>query len=334
MQPQQKSSGSGFGSADQSGAIVCGQCGAPMPTGTRFCRACGNRLGEGPAEYTETVRLPHGTNAANAQFNNQYAAGMGGPMARQNASGYLKPRRRLGFSGMTWLWIVLGLFFASGGLLSSLRLRGPRSGARPAAIFSSTRSYVGLEQLKTTDGGVTFDFVAPPDSPADKAGLVGGDIITGFDGHAVASQGQLMDLLEQTPVGKTVEVVYLRDGLTKKTLMTTISEAAFNQLKEVFNNRPEGKGVFGFERDRTTRISNPETKTYGVRIDWVDPNGPADLFGIKEGDIITDFDKTPIRTGEELLSRVRRAKPKNVVEVGLLRDGQALKIPMTMGRGR
>jgi S1-C subfamily serine protease len=333
MQPQQKSSRSGFGSADQSGAIVCGQCGAPMPTGMRFCRSCGNRLGEGPAEYTETVKLPNASTAANAQFNTQYAAGMGGGMARQTG-GYPTRRRRLGFSGMTWLWIVLGLFFASGGLLSSLRLRAPRSGARPAAIFSSTRSYLGVEQLKTTEGGVTFDLVAPPDSPADKAGLVGGDIITSFDGHAVASEGQMMDLLEQTPVGKTVEVVYLRDGLTKKTLMTTISEAAFNQLKEVFDNRPEGKGIFGFERDRTTRISSPETKTYGVRIDWVDPNGPADLFGIKEGDIITDFDKTPIRTSDELLSRVRRAKPKSVVDVGVLRDGQALKIPMTMGRGR
>ena len=256
-------------------------------------------------------------------------------MARQNASGYPKPRRRLGFSGMTWMWIVLGVFFASGGGLSMLRLgHVPRPGAGPGPVFSSTRSYVGVDELRTTDGGVTFGSVAPPGSPADQAGLVGGDIITSFDGHTVTDDGQVMDLLRQTPVGKTVEVIYQRDGLTKKTLMTTISEAAFNQLRQVFNSRPEGKAVFGFETNRTTRISSPETKTYGVRIDWVDPNGPADLFGIKEGDIITDFDKTPIRTSEELLSRVRRAIPKSVVEVGVLRDGQALKIPVTMGRDR
>jgi hypothetical protein len=333
MQPQQKSSGSGFGSADQSGAIVCGQCGAPMPTGMRFCRSCGNRLGEGPAEYTETVRLPNASTAANAQFHTQYAAGMGGGMARQTG-GYPTRRRRLGFSGMTWMWIVLGLFFASGGLLSSFRSRGPRSGARPAAIFSSPRSYLGVEDLQTTDGGVTFDSVAPPDSPADKAGLVGGDTITSFDGHAVASEGQVMDLLQQTPVGKTVEVVYLRDGVTKKTLLTTISEDAYNQLKQLYASRPEGRGKFGFNSSRTSVISSPETKTFGVRIDWVDPNGPADLFGIKEGDIITDFDKIPIRTSEELASRVRRAKPKSVVEVGVVRDGEALKIPVTMGRDR
>jgi S1-C subfamily serine protease len=93
--------------------------------------------------------------------------------------------------------------------------------------------------------------------------------------------------------------------------------------------------MFGFEVDGTTRISMPETKTYGVRIDYVQANGPADLFGIKEGDIITDFDKVPIRTARELLARVRRAKPRSTVEVVVLRgpeaNKQTLKIPVTMG---
>ena len=332
MQPQQKFSSSGPGPADQSGAIVCAQCGSPMPPEMRFCRSCGHRLGEGPAEYTETVRLPNGTVAANAQFNTQYAPGMGGPMARQNAGGYLRRRRRLGLSGMTWMWIVLGLFFASGGGLSMF-VKNVRHIPRVTAPAVS-RSYVGVDGFQTTNGGVTFDVVEPPGSPADKAGLVGGDIVTSFDGQVVTEDDQIMDVLRQTPIGKTVEVIYLRDGLTKKTQLTTISEGGFNQLRDAFSNRPEGKGMFGFESDRTTRISVPETRTYGVRMDYVEPNGPADLFGIKEGDIITDFDKAPIRTGDELLSRVRRAIPRSVVEVVVLRDGQVLKIPVTMGRAR
>ena len=39
-----------------------------MPRELRFCRNCGFRLGEGPAEYTETVRFQNGqrgTAAAN-----------------------------------------------------------------------------------------------------------------------------------------------------------------------------------------------------------------------------------------------------------------------------
>jgi len=67
-------------------------------------------------------------------------------------------------------------------------------------------------------------------------------------------------------------------------------------------------------------------------MDQVESNGPADLFGIKVGDIITDFDKIPIRTSDELLSRVRRAIPKSIVDIGIVRDGQPMRIKVTMGR--
>jgi membrane-associated protease RseP (regulator of RpoE activity) len=306
-----------------------------MPKEMRFCRSCGNRLGEGPAEYTETVRLPHATATANGQFRAPFAPGMTAPMVQQTG-GACARRRRLGFTGMTWMWIILGIFFAGGGLMSAF-VKNVRNIPRVSAPAAS-RSYVGVDGFQTTDGGVTFDVVEPPGSPADKAGLVGGDIVTSFDGHAVIEEDEIMDLLRQTPVGKTVEVIYLRDGLIKKTQLTTISESGFNQLRAAFNNRPEGRGMFGFESDRTTRISSPETKTYGVRMDYVEPNGPADLFGIKVGDIITDFDGAPIRTSDELLSRVRRAIPRSVVEVILLRGNetgrQVVKIPVTMGRTR
>jgi S1-C subfamily serine protease len=297
----------------------------------RFCRSCGNRLGEGPAEYTETVRLPHAQAAANGQFAGQYGPGMAGPMTRQTGGGYPSPRKRLGFSGMTWMWIILGIFFLGGGLMSAFVKVRSRP---PGSVVTSSRSRVGVDQFQTTDGGVTFDVVEPPGSPADKAGLVGGDIVTTFDGQAITEDDQIMDLLRRTPVGKTVEVIFLRDGQIKKTLLTTVSEGAISQLEEAFSNRPEGKGLFGFDSDEMTRISEPATKTFGVRIDEVTANGPADLFGIKVGDIITDFDGVPIRTRDELLSRVRRALPRSVVEVVVLRNGQIIKIPVTMGRTR
>lgn len=330
MEPQPKFSGSGPGSGDQSGTLMCSQCGSPMPPTMRFCRSCGNRLGEGPAEYTETVRLPNGAARPDAQFSSQYVPG--GPMAPTAQTDYVAKRRRLGFSGTTWLWIVLVAFFAFGGLMSMV---SKRTRLRPPPAFApSTRSYVSIDGLKTTDGGVTFEVVSPPDGPADKAGLVGGDIITSFDGHPITKDSELTALLRQIPIGKNVEVVYIRDGIFHNARLTTISDDENDRLKEVFANRPEGRSYFGFEKDRTTRVSTPETKTYGVRMDWVEPNGPADLFGIKEGDVITDFDKVPIRTGEELLSRVMRATPKSVVDVVVLRDGKPLTIPVTVGRRR
>ena len=319
---------SGF--ADQSRNIACSQCGAPMPREMRFCRSCGNRLGEGPAEYTETVRFPNAPVATGARFTAPFTPGMNAPLAQQTGRGFMR-RRRLGFTGMTWMWIVLGVFFAGGGALSAL-MKGTNSPRTRISAPAPSRSYFGVNQFTNSDGGVTFKVVEPPNSPADKAGLVGGDIVTTFDGHPVKRSDEIMSLLRQTPVGKTVEVIYLRDGEIKKTQLTTISEDEFDQLNEAFDDRPQGKGILGFESDRTTTVSIPETKTYGVRLDYLEDNGPAMLFGLKVGDIITEFDGVPIRTPSELLSRVRRGIPYNLIKVVVIRDGQRLEVPLKLGK--
>ena len=141
-----------------------------------------------------------------------------------------------------------------------------------------------------------------------------------------------MDLLRRTPIGKTVEVLYLRDGVERKTQLTTVSREEYSRITDAYEGRPEGFGLFGFERGRMTRITSPETKTYGVRIDWVQENRPADLFGIKRGDIITDFDNIPIRTPDEFYMRVRRTIPYTTVNITVLRDGQKMVIPVRIGK--
>jgi membrane-associated protease RseP (regulator of RpoE activity) len=328
MQPEQEPS---KGMGNDSGSIVCAQCGSPMPHGMRFCRACGNRLGEGPAEYTETVRFADAKSASDARFTAPYGPDMTARMAPMVGTGFPR-KRRLGFSGMTWMWIALGLFFALGGGLSVLK----RSGRVPTRISAPVvrQSYFGVERFKTVNGGVTFDAVTPPDGPADKAGLVGGDVVTSFDGQVIKDEDQIMDLLSKTPIGKEVDLTYVRDGAGHTTQMVTISKDEYDRLNAAYRNRPEGRGLFGFDDDSTTVVNDAATKTFGVRLDGVERNGPAELFGIREGDIITEFDKVPIRTTGELLSRVRRAIPGSKVEVTLLRNGELMKLFVTMGRTR
>ena len=235
----------------------------------------------------------------------------------------------MGFVGSTWLWIALAAFFAMGGAMSLVRKNLPPRG--PITI-GQQRSYPGVNDFDAVDQGVTFKDVEPPGGPADKAGLVGGDIITTFDGKAVKDDDDIMSLLAKTPIGKTVEVIYLRDGVAHTTQLTTTSRDEINRLEREYSRRPEGKGRFGFESDQTTPIKDPATKTFGVRMDYVEVNGSADLFGIKKNDIITDFDNVPIRTSEELLSRVRRAIPYKTIELGIIRDGQRMIIPVKIGK--
>lgn len=313
-----------------SGRIACTQCGAPMPREMRFCRACGHRLGEGPVEYNETARFPNVTAPAPRVTTPAYLPPQGGPMTYQpGTTNPAKRKRRL--SGMAWIFIIIAALFVMGGALSALRKGGPRNLAGFSMNMNRTR--FGVNGFEAVAGGVTFEKVEPPGGPADKAGLVGGDIIQTFDGKRVTDEGEMSDALRQTPIGKTVEITYLRDGELKKTQLTTIPEAEFNDLQRAARDRPEGNGYFGFESRRTTKIADPQSKTYGVRLDWVQPNRPADLFGLKEGDIVTAWDDIPIRTGDELASRVYRAVPKSSVIITLIRDGQQMKIPVTIGRG-
>jgi S1-C subfamily serine protease len=141
-----------------------------------------------------------------------------------------------------------------------------------------------------------------------------------------------MDLLVQTPIGKRVEVIYVRDGNFNNTQLTTMSNDESSQLDRAYANRPEGKGVFGYDDGNADRILVPETKTYGVRLGSIEQNGPADLAGIKKGDIVIEFDKVPIRTAAEFLSRVRRTVPYSTVKVVVMREGQRVEISVKLGK--
>jgi S1-C subfamily serine protease len=71
---------------------------------------------------------------------------------------------------------------------------------------------------------------------------------------------------------------------------------------------------------------------FGVRLDNISSSMPADMAGVREGDIVTEFDGAPIRTPEELLARVRRAIPYSTVKVVVYRGEERIEIPVKMGK--
>lgn len=314
------------------GVTTCGNCRSPMPKDLRFCRNCGFRLGEGTAEYTETVRFqnaPPGTLPRNSPSGSS-PYGFGGPLA-VSPHGRIG-KRRGGMSGMTWMFIGLLIFFVAAGVFTAV-VKRTRPNFPVEVSVNAPRSYVGVDDFETADGGVTFANVEPPGGPADKAGLVGGDIITTVDGQPVHSDDEMREMFLRLPIGKTVDVIYLRDGETKNAKLTTISRGELDRLQEVFANRPEGRAQFGYEDGEAERVQIPNTKMFGVQLGEVLPNRPADLAGIKQGDIVIEFEGIPIRTSEEFLSRVRRALPYSTVKIVVIRNGERVEIPVKVGKG-
>src|SRR2546429_7020060 len=101
-------------------------------------------------------------------------------MRPQHETTSSKSKFRWRVGGMTWIFLGLAALFIAGFLISTLRKQ------RPAESRNHTQSIIetslGIsEPINADDGAVTFFNVYPPDSPADQAGLLGGDILTACD---------------------------------------------------------------------------------------------------------------------------------------------------------
>ncbi|HEU4870650.1 MAG TPA: PDZ domain-containing protein [Pyrinomonadaceae bacterium] len=286
-----------------------------MPSELRFCRNCGFRLGDGVAEYTETVR-----------FGDQR-----GPLAPGSVSAPVPVKKRRKMSGMAWVFVALLVFFI--GAAAFTAIISPVRHRVSTINVAAKQSYTGTSGWDDAEigPGATFKAVNLPGGPADKAGLVGGDVIINFDGQPVMSEDDMEKVLARTPPGKTVEVVYLRDGESHTTQLTTINESEFRRLKDAYEDRPQGRAEFGYDTGNAERVEIPGTKMYGVRLGSLRGSRAADIAGVKEGDIVIEFDGAPIRTTDELLMRVRRALPYTTITLVVMRNGERLEIPVKLG---
>ena len=292
---------------------ICSNCHSTMPAELRFCRNCGFRLTGTTGGYTGS----------------QYTA-------VSDSASLTKKKRRI--SGMSWIFVGLLVFFVGAAAFTAL-VAPLRKTANIVQRTAVVKSYIGVDEFNNSDQGVMFEAVATPNGPADQAGLVGGDVILTFDGQPVQNEDQIEELMTKTPVGKTVDVEYVRDGQKKTTRLTTISQDENRRLVREFERRPEGRAHFGYEDGDAERVQVPGTNTYGVKLGTILRSRPADLAGVKEGDIVTAFDGVPIRTSEEFLMRVRRALPYSTVKLSIVRKGEhetdpveKLEIPVKMGK--
>jgi S1-C subfamily serine protease len=229
------------------------------------------------------------------------------------------PKKKRRFSGMSWIFVGLLVFFVAAAAFTAIVAPKRNTPNFNVARVLVVKSYLGVDEFDDTDEGVIFNSVSTPGGPADKAGLVGGDVIVSFDGQQVHDEDQMNDLMSKTPVGKTVDIEYLRDGQKKTAKLTTISLEDFRKLSRAFERRPEGRGVFGYDDDEAETVKVPGMNIHGVKLNDIYRNQPADIAGVKNGDIVIEMDGIPIRTSQEFLMRVRRALPYSTVKLVVMR---------------
>ena len=194
--------------------------------------------------------------------------------------------------------------------------------------------------VDTHTSGVLVDEVVPG-SPAEKAGLKQGDIITSFDGQPVHSREGLQYLVSTSESGKTYTVNYQRDGrpatlsvtpVDRQALLATVAPRAGTPEPE--NDKPAAEAAddtgFGLSVTPLTptlaKRFGYDSQLTGLVVTKVQPGGPAQEAGIEVGDLITKVIKdTKIRPAgsvEEFEELVKRS-----VEVNVYREDVNHRLP-------
>ena len=174
------------------------------------------------------------------------------------------------------------------------------------------RGYVGVQVqdlnpqladafgLKNGSGAVVNS--VEHDSPADKAGLQPGDVITAIDGKPVKRAWDVRNQIGLSRVGERVKFDILRNG-KQMTLDATLASASGQSPGEAgaVNQRLEGVTVGDIEDD------NPYYgQVKGVVVMNVLRGSQPWNAGLRKGDIITSVNRRPVSNLKEFLKLVNR----------------------------
>jgi serine protease Do len=164
--------------------------------------------------------------------------------------------------------------------------------------------------------GVLVQRLAGEESPAAKAGIEAGDIVTKIDGKAIASAGELRRVVAVLQPGQTAKVTVFRDGKTK-TLDVTLTEQPDDlasgkpdqiEPEKVSRTAMEPLRKLGIEKlgEVTEELAErlKLTKGQGVAIMEVRPGSVAAGQALRPGSVITRVMGKKVDTAKELTDAI------------------------------
>jgi len=107
----------------------------------------------------------------------------------------------------------------------------------------------------------------------------------------------------------------------------------FNTAPEVFFYSAPGRSYLGVDiqdvtADRVGPLKLKEER--GVEVTMVDQDAPAGKAGLKEHDVILEFNGTAVESEEQLRRLLREIPPGRTVSLGISRDGQPMNISVQL----
>ncbi|HSF67433.1 MAG TPA: DegQ family serine endoprotease [Nitrospiraceae bacterium] len=159
------------------------------------------------------------------------------------------------------------------------------------------------------------------DSPAAKANLERGDVITAYNGKTINDPNHLRSLVAETAPGSTVQLSILRDKKPRE-LTLTIGE----QPKEIASAKGSGTGkgdhaLAGVTVEDVKPGQSGRLKS-GVLVTEIEADSPAERAGVRTGDIIREINRKPVKDVKDFERLASQLSSKSSVLL-LLNRGNA-----------
>ena len=193
-------------------------------------------------------------------------------------------------------------------LIANGTVRRAKLGVRVQRITTDLAASLGLA---SSQGALISEVDAG--SPAARAGIKQGDVITHYNGKTVADNNQLRNAVASTAPGTTVPVQILRNGKSE-TLQATVGELAPAKGRSDMPSAEPGRGKYGMSVQPLTpdiaEGAGVPRGTQGVIVSDLDPSGIAAESGLQDGDVIEKVNGTSVKTGEDLKAALDRRDGK------------------------
>ncbi|MBD8905728.1 DegQ family serine endoprotease [Methylorubrum zatmanii] len=151
-----------------------------------------------------------------------------------------------------------------------------------------------------------------PGSPAERAGLQVGDVVTTVDGRPVHGATDLRNRIGLTPAGTAIRLAIKR-GDAEQTVSVTI--AAETGISADLSGTP----LDGARMRNASRSEAQQAGADGIVIESILPSSPAARAGLRAGDVIVAVNRSPVSSVAELRSAV--AGQRTILALELIRDG-------------
>jgi serine protease Do len=186
------------------------------------------------------------------------------------------------------------------GVVDQLRTEGKVSraylGVQIQPLTKDLADGLGLSSQK----GALVDS-AQDGTPAAKAGLKSGDVITALNGEPVASARELTRKVGAMKPGAKAEITYLRDGRERTATIELAGQPAERTARADVPTPEGGLPKLGI------RLA-PAPGEEGVAVVGVDPTGPAAGKGIKDGDVILEVGGRAVSNPADVSAGIEAAR--------------------------